>query len=241
MVEECGNGLMHWMGGGRSKKDFCEELVYNEEYQNLRTNCCSDTPTICEVDSTPTPTDPIDDNVDINPGVLLFTKDSPACEFKRHPWTKGDHLVTNIAIVPTINGTKMFVIADTHTTGVFARVKMIKPSFDKKDPMMMNNSTRKSYRDAHIDKYFHYCQSPWLTDGHVVAATMGMNIDKFNEMFPRQMEERYFEVDLPGLNLSAAHYQRFRIEVSLPVGNPYLGVDIRPTVHGCTKVLKSHL
>lgn len=239
LTQECGNGLMEWMDGSRSKKEFCEDMRDNDEFQNLGTNCCSDTPTVCEVDSTPSPTNPIDDNVDINPGILLFTKDSPACAFERHPWTKGDHLVTNIAIVPTANGTKMFVIADAHTTGVYARVKMIKPSFNKKDPMMMNDSTRKSYRDAHIDKYFHYCQSPWVRDGNEVAMTMGMVVDKFNEMFPKQMEEQYFEVDLPGLDLTAAHYQRFRVEVSLPVDDPYLGSDIRPTVHGCTKVLKS--
>lgn len=187
----------------------------------------------------PTPTPEPSDEVDINEGVILFVKDSPACVFKKNPETKGPLNITNLDIASTGTGTKMFVmgVLSQLDDGIYTRVKLIKSSFDKKHPMMMKDSTRKAYRDSHIDKYYHHCQYPLTVDSHRVAGFIGMEEGKFSEMFPRKSQEQYIEFELPGFDSAAfLNYQRIRVEVSLASPSP---THLVP-VHGYSKVVKQH-
>lgn len=201
---------------------YCYHPRIMGKYDLISNACCGRNKMIC--DSSP----------GSDTGSVVFTSSGEDCQFNRNPQTKGEQRAVNIGI--SVNST-LYVAAPSDTTDLFTRIKMVKPSFNKKDMAALSLTERKAYRSMHIDKYFHHCTYPSETDSGTVAAHLAITEDDLTSEWPLQSGYAFFEVILPAFDRARLHsYDRFRVEVSLDGSTVHVGDGkVRSLVHACSK------
>merc|ERR1719231_765378 len=162
------------------------------------------------------------------------------CEFNRRPETEGEQLAEIIGVVSGASGVGVggsaIVMAPQNLGELFIRLKLVKPSFDKKHLKdMVDSVARRSYRSAHITVYRSFSTAPSVLNDDEAAA-LGITKAEITENWPYRAGSQLYKIDIPGDDISFDDYERMRVELSVPTASTPLGTTMRAVVNACAKI-----
>jgi hypothetical protein len=191
----------------------------------IRDECCGGAPTFCDT----TPEQRI---------VTFINSEDPPCRFKFRPDRSHDIGAELIGVLTDENHLSSIYIAAPESADVvsaFVRVKSIKMGFAKSAIKDKDQTFRKAYRDAHVDKWMQLISHDYISNASMEEVINQLHLDSLMDFY--SAETKFYRVELPGFSHGHSQYKRIKYEVSVfdhasPNHNPS---SRAPLVHACEK------